>query len=619
MCGIYGEYSSSRPVSKEEIMARRDTLVHRGPDGGGVWISPDQTVALAHRRLAILDLSDSAAQPMVSRSEKTILTFNGEIYNHRELRRELEGKGHSFSSHSDTEVLLNAYEEWGEGCCSHLKGMFAFALYDGAKNTLFLARDRVGEKPLFYYHHHGSFRFASELKALLHDPEMPRKLNAEAFDCLLTFGYVPGEHCLLQHYRKLPPASCLRFSLSTKECHRWRYWEPPSPGEDYFGEEVLLERLEQLLGDAVASQLVADVPVGVLLSGGLDSSLITALAAERCSSLRTFTVKFPGHGALDETPHARAVAEYFGTAHEELDGNEIQPHLLEQAAVYCDEPVFDSSLFPTMLLSEAVRKQCTVVLGGDGGDELFGGYKHYLRYARLQKQGALFPKPLKSFFRSGALHLLPEGMRGRGFLLAFLGDYRSAEVLGERFFDPVSKLRLTGGVLTSVRGVAQRIWRERTPQNLPFDELLLRQDFQNYLPEDILVKVDRSSMRSSLEVRAPFLDRDLVEFAFRDLPTTEKFSSTERKILLKKLARKKLPPSFQAERKQGFSIPLATWLKQSPWRDTFHDILLSPDPFFSPSRIRTLLAQQDRGYSHSERLFGLALFKLWSQHYRVVL
>jgi asparagine synthase (glutamine-hydrolysing) len=320
------------------------------------------------------------------------IVFNGEIYNFKDLRSELCARGHHFRTLTDTEVILAAYREWGHLCVEHLNGMFAFALYDAPRRRMLLARDRAGEKPLFYMVSSGTLRFGSELKALMADPRISRRIDPHAFDCYLAMGFVPGESCILEGVRKLPPAHALMFDLENGESRVWRYWKLPqadhcTPGEGA-DEAALLDELEVLLEDAVRRQLVADVPVGVLLSGGVDSSLVTAMAARNTRGIKTFTVHFPGHRQYDESEHARLIARHFGTEHMELEASDASTDLLPILARQFDEPLVDSSMIPTYLISRLVRDHCTVALGGDGGDELFGGYAHYNRLLWLQEKAS---------------------------------------------------------------------------------------------------------------------------------------------------------------------------------------------------------------------------------------
>ena len=549
------------------------------------------------------------------------IVFNGEIYNFGELKRELALLGHVFRSESDTEVILAAYRHWGADCLTRLNGMFVFALYDSRSRQVLLVRDRAGEKPLYYRQLGGELRFASELKGLMADPALPRRIDAEALDCFLTMGFVPGERCILQDFRKLPPAHALLFSAATGQSRVFRYWqlpEAPAAGPvDAQRQTELLDELESLLEDSVRRQLVADVPIGVLLSGGVDSSLVTAMAVRAAPKVKTFTMRFPGHGRFDETEHARLIASHFGTDHTELDAAQAGVELLPMLARQFDEPVADSSMIPTYLVSQMTRRHCTVALGGDGGDELFGGYTHYSRLLRLRGMLGGIPRPLRGLVAVAARTLLPVGVRGRNWLLALGTNLGSDLPWIATHFDSSGRRQLMRPErLWSV--CAEQIRRGALPQTADLLQRATRSDFENYMAEDILAKVDRTSMLNSLEVRAPLLDYRLVEFAFGKVPPELKATRTDHKILLKKLAARVLPSAFDRQRKHGFSVPLAAWLKEGQWREFFHDTLLgSQESLFSRAALRSLLEGQDRGRSNSERLFALVMLELWRQEYRV--
>jgi asparagine synthase (glutamine-hydrolysing) len=598
---------------------------HRGPDDAGEWWSADGRAGLGHRRLSVIDLSPAGHQPMIGDEGGTIIVFNGEIYNFRELRDELIKRGHRFCSRTDTEVILAAYREWGVNCLSHLDGMFAFALYNSRKQQLFLARDRVGEKPLFYSHDASCLRFASELKGLMADTALPRKIDPAALDCYLAMGFAPGDMCILKGVKKLPPAHALLFDLETGASRVWRYWELPkleTPAGPSSRDDELLAELQFLLENAVRRQLVSDVPVGILLSGGVDSSLITAMAASVAPRIRTFTIRFSGHQKFDETKHARLVSEHFGTEHVELQAAESTVAHLPCLARQIDEPIVDSSVVPTFLVSQLVRGYCTVALGGDGGDELFGGYPHYDRLLRLQQELGWVPSAFRLPAAKAAELFLPLGFKAsnvRTWLMAAGADLKSKLPLVTYFFDPGPRRKLMAGRVAWAL-IAEEIRDRRLPITADLLQRATRTDFENYLSEDILVKVDRTSMLNSLEIRAPFLDRQLVEFAFGKVPSHQKATPTGRKILLKKLAARLLPKEFDQHRKQGFSIPLTSWLISGPWQEYFHDVLLgSSDMFFDKNSVRKLLSSTLHMRENSERLFALVMFELWRREYKATL
>jgi len=620
MCGIIGIASQSSVSARGWVAAGSDALRHRGPDDAGEWWSADGCVGLGHRRLAIIDLSPGGHQPMQDAHNELCIVFNGEIYNFADLRGELAGSGHLFRSQSDTEVILAAYREWGTDCLARLNGMFAFALYDSRRRQLLIARDRAGEKPLYYAPGRGALRFASELKGLMTDPALARRIDHEALDCYLAMGHVPGERCILQGVRKLPPAHALLFDLDSGQSRLWRYWRLPEPDTGArlgsADEAALLRELEILLEDAVRRQLVADVPVGILLSGGVDSSLVTAMAARAAARVKTFTIRFPGYGPYDETEHARLIARHFGTEHVELVAAETTVDLLPLLARGFDEPMVDSSMIPTYLVSRLVREHCTVALGGDGGDELFAGYPHYRRLLWLQRKLGAVPLGLRRS-AANAAGLLPLGFKGRNWLQGLGADLRTGLPLIFSLFDQGARRQLM-----QAQGAwplaAERIRALRIPRAPDLLQRATRMDFDNYLAEDILVKVDRASMLNSLELRAPLLDYRLIEFAYGRVPSHLKATAHSRKVLLKRLAARVLPPQFDRQRKQGFSIPLAAWLQSGPWKAFFRETLLGADStVFSREAVSGLLDGQARGRTNSERLFALVLFELWRREYQI--
>lgn len=625
MCGIVG-IASRRPVEvRETLVCQRETLRHRGPDDAGLWWSSDGCVGLAHRRLAIIDLSPMGHQPMRDGNDELCIVFNGEIYNFQDLREGLEADGYPFRSSSDTEVILAAYRRWGTDCPQHFNGMFAFALYDGRRRRLFVARDRAGEKPLFYRLSPHGVEFASELKALMEVPGFPRRLSVEALHWYLTFGYVPGDRCILQGVNKLPPAHALTFDLETGRAKTWRYWHLPSPPNPLDGQERtdLVDELEHLLEDAVRRQLVADVPVGILLSGGVDSSLITAMAVRSSSKVKTFTICFPGYGKYDETEHARLIARHFGTDHVELEAEPSSVELLPMLARQFDEPMADSSMIPTYLVSKLVRKHCTVALGGDGGDELFGGYSHYNRLLWMKERLGWIPYRLRRIVSGLSSRLLSVGTKGRNWLGGLGADFERDLPLITTYFDAQARqwLLAHNGSTAGAEGAAPEAAHCTPPLGLrSLLQRATRLDFENYLPEDILVKVDRASMLNSLELRAPFLDHRIVEFAFGRVPSSLKATSTSRKILPKLLGDRILPREFDQHRKRGFSIPLQLWLQEGPWKIFFRDTLLADrDSPFDQRFVGRLFDGQAAGRSNSGRLFALVFFELWRREFGVSL
>lgn len=614
MCGIIGVAGTTISNRREWLTRGSSALQHRGPDGNGEWWSPDQRVGFGHRRLAIVDLSSSGSQPMLDSGIGNCITFNGEVYNYRELRVELESLGRHFKSTSDTEVILAAYAQWGTGCVARLHGMFAFAIYDVAQKRLFLARDRAGEKPLFIYETSSEILFASELKALLSDGSLPRYLDLNAFKEYLYDGFVASERCILTGFRKLPPAHALTFELETGKSRQWAYWcvESSAPLASRPTLEELVNELEVTLERAVKRQLVADVPVGLLLSGGVDSSLIAALASRHCSALNTFTVAFGGHSSHDESAHARLIANHFGTQHHEIVADPATVDLLPLLARQYDEPVNDSSMLPTYLVTRYVRKHCKVVLGGDGGDELFGGYPHYDRILRLARIAKCIPYRLRAAIADAARVLAPSGMRARNWALGLACNFDSRVPAVTALFDQYTLSQL----LKIPIGPEPTLFERRTGETLM--EGAIRRDFEFYLTNDLLVKVDRASMLNSLEVRAPLLDVEVMDFALNRTPVELKVSGSCRKIVPKALAAKILPPRFDRVRKQGFSLPLSKWLREGPWRKFFKEVLLDPKQnLFDRDLILKMLRNESTLITNAERMFGMVLFELWRKEYKI--
>ncbi len=592
---------------------------HRGPDDAGLWCSADARVVFAHRRLSIIDLTAAGGQPLSDASGQRHIVLNGEIYNYRELRAQLTALGHVFRTATDTEVLLAAYARWGTACLDRLIGMFAFAIYDEQTHTVFAARDRAGEKPFYYRRDDHALWFSSEIKALLQLPHATRELDYQALDYYLAYGFVPGERTLVRGIRKLRSAHALRFAIDANQLMVWPYWTLPNFDADAAAQiKDPVAHLDGLLSAAVQRQLVADVPVGILLSGGLDSSLIAALAARGAQEQpKTFTVSFPGYGSYDEVQHARLVAAYLKTDHHELTASPESVDLLPVLARQFDEPIADSSMVPTYLVSRLIREHATVALGGDGGDELFGGYTLYQWVLRQEQLRHLFPATVRRAAATAAAWLLPVGFRGRNYLVGYAQDmaYTTAHI--NLYFDSDTRCRLVPGLLE--HGARPR--PEEFKANLGRGQSPIRQltmtDFQAYLVDNILVKVDRASMLASLEVRAPFLDPGVIDFAFRLLPDELRGTAAGRKIILRKLAARLLPPQFDAKRKQGFSIPIDRWLRGN-WGEFLRAVLLSTEQMlFDRREVQKLFDRHGRGLVNGQRLFSLTMLELWRREYAI--
>ncbi|HEX7153269.1 MAG TPA: asparagine synthase (glutamine-hydrolyzing) [Thermoanaerobaculia bacterium] len=613
MCGISGIAATTIDALTLEQMA--SALKHRGPDSRGAAMLDH--VGLAHARLAIIDLSPGGHQPMRDADGEICVTYNGEIYNFVELREELRARGHEFRSSSDTEVLIAAYREWGRECLRRLQGMFAFALFDARDGTLLLARDRAGEKPLFWWHTPGKLAFASELKAIAVDSSFPRTISIEGLDAYLAYGYTMGTQSIFEGVHKLAPAHALLYDTRRDTIETWPYWELPAPAHSGASDEELLAELERLLSDAVRRQLLAaDVPVGILLSGGIDSSLITALASRALSKpVKTFTVTFPGHARFDEGPRARMVARHFGTEHTDLVAESASLDVLPLLARQFDDPIADHAMIPTYLVSAMIREHAKVALTGDGGDELFGGYPHYVMLAQQDRVARLLPRFVRRRIAHAADRFLPVGFRGRNHLTALGGDDGHGIAHVNLYFDSASRRRLVPA-LASRSGASPEQLRLRAANGGSLLRRAQQADFRTTLPDGYLVKVDRASMLRSLETRAPFLDQRLIEFAFGRVPDRLKVRGSETKVLPRRLAKKLLPPELDMRRKQGFTMPLGAWFANG-WGAMVEEVL--SQSLFDRAFVNELLEGQRRGRNNTGRLFALMIFELWRREYRASL
>lgn len=626
MCGILASISftprQTKPIWFEKGLK---SINHRGPDGRGAWWSNDLRVGLGHQRLSIIDLSESGAQPMHDDIFKVHLTFNGEIYNYLALKKILKDRGHIFKSRSDTEVLLKAYIEWGEDFLVRLQGMFSFVLYDEIKNKIIAARDIAGEKPLFYLKTEHELIFCSELKGILKNKKSPKRVDFNSLGKLLYLGFVPNEECILKGYKKLPPGHILILNLNTpyknSELKIHPFWSPPLPTIPDISSSnsyEMLEELNDLLCNSVKQQLLADVPLGILLSGGLDSSLISAIAAKN-TKINTFSVGFPSSHIHDETKYARKVAQHIGSEHHELMIEQIQPETLQSLALHIDEPIIDSSMIPTFLISKMVRKHCKVVLGGDGADELFGGYPHYNNWFSVSKFARKIPLIFRKFIALSAKKTLPPGFIGKNYLSSLdINLNNELPKLSEYFDHKTIHLlfsNITKETLTSI--YSNDCWKKLVSKNSDLVQRFSHTDFRNYLTEDILVKVDRASMANSLEVRSPFLDKNIIEFALGKVPSSLKFNGKNRKILLSKLANQYLPNDFDIIRKQGFSVPRNLIFENKQVLTFIFDTLSNSNSIFEKSTINSLIKKESKRKGGMERIFTLCQLNLWAAQHEI--
>ena len=570
MCGIAGFAGSG---ARADLLRMTDALRHRGPDGEGFFVDPETNVHLGHRRLAIVDV-DTGQQPMWNEDGLVGVVFNGEIYNHAELRIDLERRGHRFSSrHSDTEVLIHGYEEWREELPIRLNGMFAFAILDRIRGRLFLARDRFGEKPLYYIHQPRLLAFASELTALAEHPAVSRSIAPRALQKFFGYGYVPAPHAMLEGTAKLPGGHWLGYDLATRNLVIKPYYQfelAPDHALTDADEPRLVEECAALLTRSARRRLMSDVPLGIFLSGGLDSGLVLATLARHLpqEDLDTFTIGF-AEPSFDESTYARCVARHLGSNHHErqLDMAHVRP-LISTLLARLDEPQGDASLLATYLLCQFARERVTVALTGDGGDELFAGYDPFVALQPARIYSWMMPAwGHKGMCRLVDLMPISHANMSLDFRLrrALQGLAGPASTWLPAWMAPLDpkdmkELFETPLRLEDLYEEAIALW-ESDPRKEPVDRAL---EFftRYYLQDDILAKVDRASMLNSLETRAVFLDNDLVEFC-RKLPHRFKFRLGERKYLLKRVARRLLPPEIVKRRKKGFGVPIAAWLRDA--------------------------------------------------------
>jgi asparagine synthase (glutamine-hydrolysing) len=624
MCGIAGVVARDSdkrldPALIDEMVAK---LHHRGPDDTGVVTLPG--VSLGLKRLSIIDVA-GGRQPIQNEDETITFVGNGEIFNYRVLRDQLIARGHRFRTGSDMEVIVHGYEEWGDRVAERVNGQFAFALWDGPRKRLLAARDRAGEKPLYYYDGGDDIVFASEIKSLLTRADVPRRLDPEALDCFLTYEFIIAPRTIFEGVKKLPPAHAM--SVDNGRVRTWPYWQAPCETDTDRSESDWIEELRETLGRAVRSQMMSDVPLGAFLSGGLDSSTVVAMMAQASERpIKTFSIAF-AEGSYDESAYAREVAELFKTDHCE---ETIEPNIAElfdKLIVHLDEPFADTSLFPTYLVSQVAVKHVKVALSGDGGDELFAGYDWYAA-DRVARTLARFPG-------RGALSVLhamsewvPPSEKKKGFVnkvKRFLEGAASAPELEHyrwlSHVSPEAKSRLY------TKGLAEKL--VASDSKLPVlsklgeqrDDLLNRQlfaDFKLFLSDDILVKVDRMSMATSLEARAPFLDKDVVELAFR-MPGHMKLRGGTRKYVLKKAMEGVLPDRIRNRQKEGFSIPMKNWLRAD--LKPLMDELLSEERIvarglFEWREVERLRREHvDGSANHAHQLFPLMVFERWAEEY----
>jgi len=627
MCGIAGivERDQRKPISSERLLKMVRVLTHRGPDDEGYVGLPG--VGLAMRRLAIVDV-DGGHQPFKSEDGEIHLVANGEIYNHLELRKMLIAHGHCFRSESDIEVLVHAYEQWGTSFLERVHGMFAVALWDGRQRIFFAARDRAGEKPLYYAATNSTLIFASEIKGILASGMVERDVDLEALDQFLTYEYVITPRTIFSKIRRLPAAHYLVYRDGQLET--CRYWDAAAVAPRHWKEDEAAEAVREVFAKAVSRQMMSDVPLGAFLSGGIDSSAVVAMMVEASggdgSAVNTFSMGF-ADGSYNELPYARTVASRFKTTHREGTVEPDLRELFDQLIVHLDEPFADVSLFPTYMVSKMARQHVTVALSGDGGDEIFGGYDTYAADHLARRLATVLPKGAVSML-AGLVGLLPASERKKGLLnkvkrfVQGIADEPEdiAHYRWMAFLPVAAKQALyTPELQTSLfQSDVYRPIRESLG-SAGTDDLLHRQlyaDLCVYLADDILVKVDRMSMATSLETRAPFLDVNLMELAY-SIPSELKIRNGERKYILKQALRDVLPTEILRRPKEGFSIPMKNWLRGdlAPiMRDLLAPERIGQRGWFSPVAVTRLIDSHLSGRdNHAHVLFSLMVLERWAE------
>ncbi|MBI9082650.1 MAG: asparagine synthase (glutamine-hydrolyzing) [Desulfobacterales bacterium] len=641
MCGIAGFSCRRRFDSlKNQLPGAARTLSHRGPDDSGLFFSEGAGVGMAHQRLSIIDLSSAGHQPMTSDDGAVRIVYNGEVYNFLEIRKELEGVGHAFRSNTDTEVILKAYLQWGFDCLEKFVGMFAFAIWDSRKRLFFMARDRLGIKPLYYHFHNGLFLFASELKAIAAFDEFKKNVDPDAVPLFLHYQYIPAPRTIFKHTQKLMPGHFL--VLDDNGLHERAYWSIPIPkGEQYFSdwrEEDHLQHLDRLLTRAVSDRLVSDVPLGALLSGGIDSSMVVALMQKTSNStVKTFSIGVRDRD-YNEAPWAAKVAAHLGTDHTEL---EVTPeealNLIPRLPETYDEPYADSSAIPTLLVSHLTRSRVTVALSGDGGDEQFSGYIRYWSTDAMARTFQRLPATMKNRL-AGWLEQVPtpwveacyrpfRPYLPQQFNVANFTDKWQKLIFLMRHSSPEDLYRMTVCLWSSDevrqligRGVPdsrfEALFHETEGNSLL--SRVMRVDQGTYLPDGMLTKVDRASMAASLEIRVPLLDHRVVEYT-ATLPDHLKYRNGSGKYLLKKLLARYLPRDLFERPKMGFSVPIDRWFRKE-LKELLLDYLspnrLNKEGLFDSELVQEKIAEHLSGRcSHQHRLWSLLMWEMWRERW----
>ncbi len=630
MCAISGFIDFNNTTSLEALQKMNRTMAHRGPDGEGYKMirSQNSTIGLGHRRLSIIDLTEAGSQPMVF--NHLSITFNGEIYNYAEIKSELEALGHVFNSHSDTEVILHAYQQWKEKAINKFIGMFAFTLVDEEAQQVFMCRDRAGVKPFFFYWHQDLFLFGSELKALMAHEKFKKEINQNALGTYFKTGNVPAPYCIFEHAQKLSPGHYLLLDLKTKSFKIKQYWNVydayNKPPLDISFEEAK-KHTEEVIKSACSYRMVSDVPVGVFLSGGYDSSCVTAvLQANSTEKIKTFTIGVPDAG-MNEAPFAKDIANFLGTDHTEYYCTEKEAlDIVPNLPFYYDEPFADSSAIPTSLVSSIAREKVTVALSADAGDEVFAGYNRYDYLQKFGKSIKAIPAPIRAL-GSGLMNTIPAN-RIPFLKNKYLFPQRYEKV--KNFLKDPSDKNMMDSITNTFTSADIDALLLNKPEKIAtaFDSKELMEafysplhymmaiDYQTYLPDDILQKVDRATMSVSLEGREPFLDQRVIEWAAQ-LPLQYKYNNGSKKYILKEIVHQYIPKKLMDRPKMGFGIPIATWLSNDlkNYVDTYFDeMYIKKQGIFNASEVTRMKISFFEGkVERAEKIWYFLMFQMWYQ------
>ncbi|MBP6432879.1 MAG: asparagine synthase (glutamine-hydrolyzing) [Ferruginibacter sp.] len=628
MCGISGFIDFSKTSSQAILEKMNRTMAHRGPDGEGyaMFTTNIAIVGLGHRRLSIIDLSPAGSQP--KKYNQFHITFNGEVYNYEEIKAALTAKGHQFNSHSDTEVVLHAYEEWGNKCLDKFIGMYSFVIYDEQKQKIFACRDRAGVKPFNYYWNNDVFVFASELKAIVEHPKFEKKINLDAVAAYLQYSYVPTPHCIYQNTYKLKPGNFLELDLGKKEIITAQYWNV----YDAYNKPILnidfneaKQETAKILKKAFDYRMVSDVPVGVFLSGGYDSACVTALLQkDRTEKIKTFTIGVPDAG-LNEAPFAKDVANHLGTDHTEYYCTQKEAlELIPQLPFFYDEPFADSSAIPTSLVSKIAREKVIVALSADAGDEIFAGYNRYdyaLKFGkRLQQIPGVFRKTLAALMNAIPSTAIPLVQKKYLFhsryekIKNFLQNPSEKNILKnitQQMTDDSIAVLMKHPVKVLPSAFDSE---ELNPENYSVLTYMMAIDYQTYMLDDILQKVDRATMSTSLEGREPFLDQHIIEWAAQ-LPIEYKYNKGQKKYILKEIVHDYIPKTMMDRPKMGFGIPIASWLQNElkPFVDLYFDeAFVEKQNIFNNAEVQKVKHAFYNGKTErAEKIWFLLMFQMW--------